>query len=151
MDDEDSYESRKQVAVSLMRKHLPAYAVKCLVAAGFDSFEAIEQMTVNKRRGEGTDSLDDIESYINHAYPKNSSYWDSDSSACMFPPGHRLLLASLVKEVKQLSSERLHSKRKREPCSQQNKGVKSHDLMISLRMTCQGIQWRIHTETLGDK
>lgn len=41
MDDEDSYESRKQVAVSLMRKHLPAYAVKCLVAAGFDSFEAI--------------------------------------------------------------------------------------------------------------
>ena len=65
--DEASYEAKKKAAVSLMRICLPGYIVKCFVASGYDTFDAIEQMTINPQgdTDRDTDSLDEINHYVN--------------------------------------------------------------------------------------
>lgn len=131
--DEASYEAKKKAAASLMRICLPGYIVKCFVASGYDTFDAIEQMTINPQgdTDRDTDSLDEINHYVN----KNTlttqvigiviKIAQKISKACSFLPGHRKLIAKFVGQVKAMNEKlAICSKRKREVSFQQSKETK---------------------------
>ena len=96
---------------SLMREKLPAYVVKCLLAAGFDSAEVISSMDVT----EGPkNSIEVIETFIDKHFRGNEEYYSSPvlaSRPFVFPPGHKIRIVNFVSEV---SSAIKASKRKQQ-------------------------------------
>ena len=83
-----------------MRKKLPAYAVNCLLAAGFDSTDVLSSMDVTEGP---TNSIEVIETFIDKHFSGNKEYYSTPALASrpfVFPPGHRIRIANFVSEVK---------------------------------------------------
>ena len=83
-----------------MKEELPAYVVKCFIAAGFDTLEVIAKMNISNKPG---NSIELIEQFISDEYPNNPEYMRSKK----FPPGHRIRIQDFVNKVKHLMKPQL--------------------------------------------
>ena len=112
-EEEITYESRKQVAIKIMRTNLPEYVVNCFVAAGFDTLEVIADMDSS---GEPGNSLQLIEDFINNEHPGDTRFTHGTTAASTFkfPPGHRQSIAKFVQQTKLQEEEMRRLCRKRE-------------------------------------
>ena len=57
----ESYESRSNEAIKVMKRKLPEYIVNCFIASGFDTLAIISEMDISSKPG---NSLQQIEEYI---------------------------------------------------------------------------------------
>lgn len=112
-EEEISYESRKQVAIKIMRTKLPEYVVNCFVAAGFDTLDVIADMDTSGKPG---NSLQLVEDFINNEHPGDPkfSHGTTAGSTFRFLPGHRQSIAKFVQQTKQQEEEKRRLCRKRE-------------------------------------
>ena len=87
-----------------MKENLPGYVLKCFLAAGFDSEEAIAYMD--------TDSVKTMETFIekrfSHDPSMHSQFSDGLGVPFEFPPGHKVQIFSFIKQVKE-NYNRKHS------------------------------------------
>lgn len=66
-------------ALELLKSRLPKYLINCLVAAGYDTIPVISQID--------DQSIHEIESFIDEAFPGDIEYMHSSSTPnCRFPP-----------------------------------------------------------------
>ena len=88
-------------AISIMKRKLPGYVFECLIAAGYDTLEAIANMIISHEAG---NTLQVIEEYINSTHPNDPKFMQTNVTASMFrfPPGRRQTIESFVKAIKQL-------------------------------------------------
>lgn len=91
--------SAEENFISLMRSKLPQYIVNCFITTGYDTIEVMREINDQK--------LNDIEEFINKHFPKNVKYIHPDFDKCMFPPGHRMRIIQVVKEICSVSLIRL--------------------------------------------
>ena len=112
-EEEISYESRKQIAIKIMRRKLPEYVVNCFVAAGFDTLEVIADMDTSGKPG---NSLQLVEDFINNEHPGDPKFTHGTTAASTFRflPGHRQSIAKFVQQTKQQEEEKRRLCRKRE-------------------------------------
>ena len=68
-EEEITYESRKQVAIKIMRTNLPEYVVNCFVAAGFDTLEVIADMDTSGEPGNSLQLIEDSSTMNTQAIP----------------------------------------------------------------------------------
>jgi len=96
-------DNKEDDLLALMKQKLPSYVMKCFLAAGFDSEEAIVSMNTNIQEKEN--SIKVMEQYIekrfSHDPTMHSEFSFSLGVPFEFPPGHVLRICSFVKEVKQ--------------------------------------------------
>jgi len=88
--------------IESMKQALPNYAVNCLINAGYDNITAITQMITDSS---AQNSLNQIEEFILKHYPNDASCYPSTITLStapnfVFPPGHRILINSFIREVK---------------------------------------------------
>lgn len=104
MEHESTYEGQQREALLLMQRKLPQYVINCFVAAGFDTIDAIATMDISKNP---ENSLHVIEEFINRKHPNDPQFTSTNSASTVeFPPGHRGLIESFVREVKGLNEEK---------------------------------------------
>ena len=85
-----------------MKERLPCYAVKCLLAAGYDAPDVISSMNISE---EPDNSITIIEKFIDKHFRGHEEYYSNPvlaSCPFVFPPGHRIRIMNFVSEVKRL-------------------------------------------------
>ena len=86
----------------LMKKRLPDYIVKCLLAAGYDELDVICDM----KTGETPQNcIEKIERFVNARYSNNKEYNPTLCQPFEFPPGHRARICNFVNELSHLRSK----------------------------------------------
>ena len=78
---------------------LPEYVINCFLAAGYDSADTIASMEVSGPRN----SIEVIEEFIDKHFRGNGAYYNNSLLAkhpFVFPPGHKVRIASFIAEVK---------------------------------------------------
>ena len=97
-----------------MRKKLPAYAVNCLLAAGFDSASSM-----NVTEGPNN-SIEVIETFTDKHFRGNEQYYSNPALASrpfVFPPGHKIRIANFVSEASSAINPSIKPKRKQQGSS----------------------------------
>ena len=90
--------------IGLMKQKLPEYVAKCLISAGYDEIEVLSTMGTSEKQG---NSIEKIECFIEKRYADSSKHNSFPSHPFEFPPGHRVQICNLVRELKK-SKEKLN-------------------------------------------
>ena len=123
-----------------MKEKLPGYVLKCFLATGFDSEEAIAYMDTN--------SVKTMEAFIEKRFsndPSMHSQFSVDLDLPFeFPPGHKVRIFSFIKQVKENYNRRHSSifkctvKPHTPTCCDSNQGTVSNKRKNSNRNTEKG-------------
>lgn len=112
MTEDSSYAAKVDEAREMMREILPPYVLESLVAAGYDTLNAISEIE------EPGSTMNEIEEFINYQYKDDARFAPTANGQCKFLPGHRCLIKSFIKDVKR---KRNAPVLKRKLCETQNK------------------------------
>ena len=108
-----------------MKQSLPLYIVHCFDAAGYDTSDAICEMSDS--------SITEIEEYIEErrSYLPYCMRHTSDTKSSLpfkFPPGHRILISKFISAVKKSLSNQKPKKHKKSAKLQAKPTKQSHNL-----------------------
>lgn len=105
--------------VQMMKETLPPYMVNCLVAAGYDDFDAISTMNISENYGNSIRKIEDyIDVLLDHDQTKSLTPPAPYLRPFRFPPGHRVKLCNFVQEIKsraKLSKKKLSNVESKNP------------------------------------
>ena len=106
----ESYESRSNEAIKVMKRKLPEYIVNCFIASGFDTLAIISEMDISSKPG---NSLQQIEEYITAEHSEDPGCMRDHifSGNFKFPPGHRHTIEKFVNEMNELQRKKPCKKR----------------------------------------
>ena len=88
--------------IILMKKRLPDYIVKCLLAAGYDELDVICDMNTAETP---QNCIGKVEKFVNTRYSNNKEYNPTLCQPFEFPPGHRARICNFVNELSHLKSK----------------------------------------------
>ena len=82
--------------VQMMKETLQPYMVNCLVAAGYDDFDAISTMNTSENYGNSIRKIDYIDLLLDHDQTKSLTPPAPYLRPFRFPPGHQVKLCNFV-------------------------------------------------------
>ena len=95
------------MALSLLKQKLPPYVVNCILSSGFDEIEVLCSMDIDQKRG---NSIEIIEKFIQKKFSSRTDHNPFTSDMPFeFPPGHRVRICNVIKEIRQLKESHLYT------------------------------------------
>ena len=107
----------------LMRKRLPEYIVKCLLASGYDKLDVICGMNTTETP---RNCIEKVETFVNIRHSNNKEYNPTLCQPFEFPPGHRSRISKFVSELNHLRAK-----------------TKEKDIEKSRKRKCKGFSSRV--------